>query len=220
MISFYDKEEDREIVPEGKKFGLLSVEQEGPHDMSSWIRGPKTDIEHIDKGSRTKVLEEGPSNAKIRHFNNYGRSEIRLDIKVYEGLKKVVFELSLDWKEIGDEKKGVPTLVSEFPVNFNNPKFKYDIPFGNIERKGDGKDVPGQKWACVTDSEEEQGITITNDSSYGFFAENNKLAVTLLRSSYHPDSIPEFRDRKLEYTVYPDLGNWNTSASHRKGIEF
>jgi alpha-mannosidase len=44
--------------------------------------------------------------------------------------------------------------------------------------------------------------------------------MSLIRSSYFPDPLPEIGEHEIEFAVYPHTGNWTNARSTRCGYEF
>ncbi|KXA92762.1 hypothetical protein AKJ64_02280 [candidate division MSBL1 archaeon SCGC-AAA259E17] len=83
----------------------------------------------------------------------------------------------------------------------------------------EGKDVPVQAWGDVRNSESNVGLTVANDTTYGYSGEGNKISLTLLRSSYEPDPYPEIGRRIIKYSLYPHGQDWNPALSAKLSSE-
>ncbi|KXA95152.1 hypothetical protein AKJ65_02505, partial [candidate division MSBL1 archaeon SCGC-AAA259E19] len=164
-------------------------------------------------------MEDGPVTATIKCVHSYGDSEIEVEIRLQSGIPEIFFKLDANWEEVGNPEIGVPVLKANFPVNVENPIHCQDIPFGTIRRNMDGKDIPVQKWADVRDSESGRGMTVANDTTYGYAGEDNEISLTLLRSSYEPDPYPEIGRRIIKYSLYPHGRNWTPTLSTKLSAE-
>lgn len=217
ITSIFDKEENFDFVENGERFGLLEVGQEEPHEMSAWVKGRISKINSLNSGGKLEVVEEGPVRNVLKYENHYNDSEIGVYISLYRGLREIEFNLNVDWKELGNNDNGIPSLSAKFPSSFDEPSFIYDIPFGNIERPADGKDVPAQKWGAIESKEKDKGLTIVNSHTYGYRGEENRMALTLLRSSCEPDPYPEFGRRNIKFSAVPSGKNWSLSQAEKIG---
>jgi len=220
LISLYDKVQKKEFVPEGEKFGLLSIWQEEPHRMSAWEIGAITHIENLESGGKIEIKEKGPVRGVVQYHNKYKDSTFTLNIILQRGIPEIKFSLEVDWLERGGPEKGVPSLKVSFPLNIENPRAIFDIPFGNIERPTNGKEVPAQEWVDVHDAKDNVGVTFVNDHTYGHSVKKNTLYLTLLRSSYDPDPLPEQGKHIMNYSLFPHGERWTPGEATRRSIEF
>ena len=85
-------------------------------------------------------------------------------------------------------------------------------------------DVPAQKWVDLTGrhagSSEPAGAAVLNDSKYGYNVEGNTIRLTLLRSSYDPDPLPELGMHTIRFSLQPHAGPWTPSDATRAGYAF
>ena len=219
LISVLDKIKNRELVPKDKKFGMFVFELEEPHKMSAWARGRLKEEFSLDWGGTLEVVERGPARALIRCHNSIRNSHFDLDIALYKDLPELEFTLNLDWREAGSEESGVPVLKVCFPISLDDPKYIYEVPFGNIQRNPDGKEVPAQRWGSIVEKDSSIGITITNSHTYSYSGYDNGIALTLLRSSYEPDPLPEMGRHRIKYSVCLSH-DWGPAQATRFGLNF
>jgi len=85
VASLYDKDIDREFVPDDEVFGGLTIETEAPHGMSAWIRGQVVETEDLNSGWRVEVTEDGPARGAIRCTRSYRDSEVAVTIRLAGG---------------------------------------------------------------------------------------------------------------------------------------
>ncbi len=223
ITSIIDKSTGREILPEGGKAGLLQILYEAPHPMSAWEIGQIIRTVDLDKDATVEVMETGPARAVIRTRRKYNNSEFILDIILNNKVPRIDFRLEIFWLEVGNNNAGVPMLKVAFPVDITSGKARFDIPFGSIERKPDGNEVPSQKWVDLTGMDKDGnklGITVLSSVKYGFDVTDNRIRMTLLRSSYEPDPVPERGRYEFTFSLYPHVGELNPSKLIRIGNEF
>lgn len=194
------------------------------------------------------VVESGPVRAVIRVKKEWGNSFFEQDIILYAYSERVDFEFRADWAE-----KHKFVKVS-FPFQIETSFAAYEIPFGYIERYDSGfKSDPGVelntpkraweeadqtktevaalRWVNVSDKNNLCGITLLNDSKYGFSQENGMLRMSLIRGPRRggqgmPDdyadqsSHPIVGIHKVKYAIIPHSGNWRNTNTARQGVEF
>ncbi len=120
------------------------------------------------------------------------------------------FTANLDWREIGDNKRGIPGLLVSFPLALKNLTTRYETPFGSVERDlYSGEEVPTLRYAHVSgtakNGEGEEvfaGVTLVQDSKYGHSMKGNDLRLRMVRSSFDPDHAPEVAQSTVRYSVY------------------
>jgi alpha-mannosidase len=108
-------------------------------------------------------------------------------------------------------------LKAGFTPLLKNARATYEIPFGSVERVADGREVPALQWADLSDGE--YGISILSDTKHGFDAQGNTLRLTLIRTSYEPDPVPDCGVHSFTYSLYPHSGGWREADTVRRGCE-
>jgi alpha-mannosidase len=73
------------------------------------------------------------------------------------------------------------------------------------------------RWADLGDAK--QGLSVLNDSKYGYDAAGNTLRITLLRSATWPDEVADKGRQQFTYALYPHAGTWKQAATVRRGYE-
>lgn len=225
IISLVDKASGRELVPDGAVLGALDREQEAPHGMTAWQLGPIMERVQPLAGSMLDMLYEGPHLAGVKLSAQHNDSEYGLTITLAAGARQVEFSLDVNWLERGDGRTGVPVLRASFPLAVEAGKATFETPFGSIEREADGEEAPALTWAdltgaCVDAKGESAGATLVNDSKYGHQISADTLRLTLLRSSYDPDPLPELGRHAIRYALAPHVGDLAMGEAIRAGYAF
>ena len=98
----------------------------------------------------------------------------------------------------------------------------FNIPFGTITRPADGAEMPAIHWVDISEKPDlhSAGMTLLNDAKYGHSIQGNTMAMSLIRSSYEPDNIPDVGHHEFTYSIYPHSGGWMSANSERRGWEF
>jgi len=134
-------------------------------------------------------------------------SSIIQDMIVYAKSPRIDFKTEIDWHEHSQ------VLKAEFPINVNAIRATYEIQFGYLERSTTFNtswdevkfEVCGHKWADV--SETDYGVSILNDSKYGYSANGSVLALTLLRCGNSPNPDADKEQHSFCYSLYPHIGD-------------
>ncbi len=109
-------------------------------------------------------------------------------------------------------------LRAAFPINVTGGTPTYEIPFGSQSRKQTIQEIPALKWADLSDAN--HGVTLVNDSKYGHSCREDVLRLTLVRSTYDPDPLPEIANHEIKFAVIPHEGPLDVNAAIRAGEEF
>ncbi len=142
------------------------------------------------------------------------RVTIRYSLDAHEAVLRIAYDL--EWNE---ENK---LLKAVFPTEFMGRDARFGAPFGSVRRPQLGGspqaeamwEVPGSRWAAVTDDPESEGLFVVTESKYGFSCRDGSLGVSLVRSAKitaeergaKAGSHPEPLRRTLAPHVLSDLG--------------
>ena len=228
----YDKKNDRFVMkrqvdgigsPEKIEYttpvmnNLLQVLYELPHPMSAWAIGPISSVRNLIKAPEIKLIASGPVMWKVRVKHKFNNSTITQDISLYKGVPRVDFITNIDWKEKADCTTDAPMLKASFTPILNKTKATFEIPFGHIERVADGKEVPALQWVDISD--DEYGVSLLSNTKYGFDVKGNTMRITLVRTSYEPDPLPDIGKHTFTYSIYPHKDDWKRADTTRRGYE-
>ena len=192
-----------------------------PSNYDAWnidpgtLDKPMTPISNVDS---IKVIDDGPS-ARPSASSAPGRS--RTSPRTSPGRRRRLHprRKHVDWHE------DHVLLKAAFPLAATSGKATFEIPYGSIERPTTRNnswekaqfEVPAQQWADLGD--EHQGVSIINDSKYGYDAVGNTLRLTLLRSPTWPDPDADRGPQHFVYEIYPHTGSWKDAQTVRRGYE-
>ena len=141
------------------------------------------------------------------------------DIILYHNVNLIEFRTEVDWWE--DEL----VLKVAFPLNVKGCHATYEIPFGTIHRSSDLSksenkakfEVPALRWADLSD--DNYGVSLINNSKYGYDTDRNVMRLTLLNSPRWPDPNANRGKNIITYWLYPHQGDWKEAKTKRKGYE-
>jgi alpha-mannosidase len=230
IVSLVDKGTGQELLKPGSVLGTIEREQEAPHGMTAWQLGPIVDSVQPLANGVLEVVHQGPNVAAIRLSGKHNDSTYRLTIALASGSRQIDFQLDVNWLERGDPATGVPALRASFPIAVENGKATFEIASGSIERPADGEEAPALNWvdltganlvcddrACLT---RVVGATLLNDSKYGHQVSKDAIRLTLLRSSYDPDPLPELGAHSIRFALVPNVDLFDPAAATRAGYAF
>ncbi|MDO8681956.1 MAG: glycoside hydrolase family 38 C-terminal domain-containing protein [Armatimonadota bacterium] len=217
ITSIFDKVVGKEIVPRGSFANQLQILMEKPHGMSSWTIGEISISRDLKTALSVEVVNEGPNCATIQTKHKFRKSQFTQEISLKAGSRQVEIHLMADWYEQGTQKKDSAMLKVAFPVDVQAEKTTYELPFGFIQRDNTGKEYPSLKWIDMSDAN--YGVSLMNSNKYGHDVSDNRLRLTLLRSSYDPDPRPDQGIHEMKYSLYPHAGDWKQGHTMRRAWE-
>ena len=205
--------------------GGLLRQQEAPHAMTAWQLGPIVEQVEVLRNCVMEIIHEGPNVAAVRLSARHNDSEYRLTISLAAGSRQVDLDLDVNWLERGDPQTGVPVLRAFFATGVENSTATFEIACGTIERPADGEEAPALNWVDLTgnawgEPDNVMGMTLLNDSKYGHRLDDDTIQLTLLRSSYDPDPLPELGRHHIRYALVPHVGPLDAGAAIRAGHAF
>lgn len=231
ITRLYDKRTQKEILRpaslmEGnpdtysidRASNLFRLFKETPHSMSSWVIGNIEKVVNLAGKCQVKIEEQGPVRVILGISRSFSKSRIEQKVVLYQDLKRIDFFSKIDWQEKGSEKEGIPMLRVFFHLNFSSPEATFEIPFGHIKRASLGEEMPALRWVDV--SKADCGMSLINDCKHGHQIEGNSISLTLLRSPYEPDALPDLGVHHIGYALYPHSGKWRKEKTIRKAAEF
>lgn len=202
ISSLFDKKNNKELVKSGKVIRLALFTKNQSHAWPAWeVLKETTDREPISitEGVKTTLVENGELRKVLCVEKRHGESVFKQFIRLYEGNRadRIDFYNEIDWQTTN------ALLKAEFPLNVENPEATYDLGIGSVKR-GNNTDtayeVYAQYWADLTDQNDSYGVSVMNDSKYGWDKPNDHtLRLTLLHT-------PE-TDRGYTYQNRQDYGH-------------
>ncbi|MGQ9631977.1 MAG: alpha-mannosidase [bacterium] len=182
--------------------------------------------------AKTAVVEWGPVRSVLRVMSRFGDSTAWQDWILYADLERIDCRITVDWRE----KHRMLKLA--FPLNLDAPVATYEVPYGHIVRPTNGEEEPGQRWVDLTgrargkrDGGTTYGLSLLNDSKYGFDAKDSELRMTVLRSPvyafHYPAKVEAGRSynyidqgiQRLTCSLLPHAGTWQDAKTVRAACE-
>lgn len=226
ITSLYDIRADREVVARDSIANQLILFDDMPLYHQAW------DVEtyHLAlgrelEGGMSTVSERGPYRVSITTSTRISESS---SIETTVSLAAVVDPAQESHVECLAEVEWHETmkfLKVQFPVDVCNTHASYETQFGIVERPTHYNtswdmakfEVCSHKWADL--SESTYGVSIFNDSKYGFATSGNMMRLSLLRSPKAPDANADMGRHRIRWGIFPHQGSigWQTI---RKAFEF
>lgn len=223
ITSLYDKSADKELVKPGKSIRLAMFTENESYEWPAWEVIKKTiDAEpvSITGNVSVKLVDNGPLRKTLCMTKTFGDSKFTQYIHMYEGTlaDRIDFENVVDWRSLNS------LLKAEFPLAVADTEATYDLGIGSV-RRGNNTDiayeVPAQYWADLTDRDASYGVTIMNDSKYGWDKpDDNTLRLTLLHTpktnrGYAYQDHQDLGHHEFTYSLVGHSGKLNTAVAGR-----
>jgi alpha-mannosidase len=200
----------------------LQAFADNPKQYDAWNIDPGTLDKAptvIDKVDSISVVTDGPLRKTIRITRTWQSSHFTQDISLDADSDVVKIETTVDWHEKHT------LLKAAFPLAHSSDHATYEIPYGSIERPTTRNnsfekakfEVPALRWADLGDAT--AGLSILNDSKYGYDAAGNTLRITLLRSPTWPDPDADQGTQHFVYELYPHAGTWKQAETVHRAYE-
>jgi len=222
ITSLFDKRANREALAAGSCGNRLQAFRDQPKEWDAWNIDANFEDQtwEIREAQEVRRIENGPLRASIRVVRRFQSSTFTQDLTLAAGLARLEVVTEADWHE----KHVLVKAAFEAPVESDHATF--EIPYGAIERPTTRRtpeekaqfEVPALRWADLSDGR--YGVSLLNDSKYGYDAKGGALRLSLLRSPVWPDPHADEGSHRFAYALYPHEGDWKSAGTMRQGYEF
>jgi alpha-mannosidase len=221
ITSLFQKKTNFETLASGACGNQLQFFKDTPKDYDAWNIDPgtldaaPTTIEHADSVELVKTAEPG-----IRVTRHWQNSKFVQTLSLSAEGDLVDVDNEFDWHEAH------VLLKAAFPLAATSDFATYEIPYGTIDRATTRNnswekaqfEVPAMRWADLGDGK--HGLSVINNTKYGYDAVGNMLRLSLLRSPKWPDPDADMGHHHFHYAMYPHAGTWKDAMTVRRGYEY
>ena len=221
IASLIEKKTGKETIATGGCGNLLQAFRDKPKDWDAWNIDADFEKEKWDltEAKKVEVVESGPLRVVVRVEKQFQHSTFAQNIIVYDGIPRVDIVTDVDWHEQHI------LIKAAMPITVQSDKATYEIPYGAIQRPTTRNnpieqamfEVPALRWADLSDAE--HGLSLLNDSKYGYDGKGNVLRLSLLRGPTWPDPVADQGKHHFTYSLYPHAGDWKQALTIRRGYE-
>jgi len=223
VTSLFDKHGNFEALAPGACGNQLQFFKDTPKDYDAWNVDSGTFDKQIDvpaKADSVELIGKDSPKPAVRVTRNWQSSKFVQTISIAPGSDQVDIDNEIDWHE------SHVLLKAAFPLAAAGPFATYEIPYGTIDRPTTRNnswekaqfEVPAMRWADLGDGK--HGLSVINDTKYGYDAVGNQLRLTLLRSPTWPDPDADMGHHHFHYALYPHAGTWKDALTVRHGYEY
>ncbi|WP_394429250.1 alpha-mannosidase [Streptomyces sp. SGAir0957] len=205
--------EGREVLAPGTRGNLLQLHPDHPTQYDAWdldahYRHTRTDLTDAES---VELVEDGPLRVSVRVTRAFGKSRITQEYRLAAGSRRLEVVTDIDWQE--SEK----VLKAAFPLDVHAERSAAEIQFGHVHRPTHANtgwdaaryEICAHRWLRV--AEEEYGVALLNDSTYGHDVTRTPHAqglgttvrLTLLRAPHSPDPETDLGTHRFTYALLP-----------------
>ncbi len=223
VVSLIDKKSEKELVAKGKSLRLVVFDDCRSEQWPAWeILKHTLDKAPLPIHDNVEIdIEKGALRQTLVIKKKYGESELVQRIHLYEGTQadRVDFENEVDWRSLN------ALLKAEFPLSVANDEATYDIGLGSVKRgknRDNSFEVYAHEWTDLTDRKGDYGVTLLNDSRYGWDKPaDNTLRLSLLYSpkpgrSYAYQARQDFGHHVFTYSLVGHEGKLDAVSAVRQ----
>ncbi|WP_263350477.1 alpha-mannosidase [Acidicapsa acidisoli] len=222
ITSLRDEKTKYEWLASGACGNELQAFKDTPKDYDAWNIDPGTlDAAPTLINKADSVVMVGDQlHHGVRVTRTWQSSKFVQTIWLEPGTDYVDIDNEIDWHE------SHVLLKAAFPLAASSDHATYEIPYGSIDRttlrtnswEKAQFEVPAQQWADLGDGQ--HGLSVINESKFGYDAVGNVLRLTLLRSPKWPDPDADMGHHHFHYAIYPHAGTWQQAMTVRHGFEY
>jgi alpha-mannosidase len=215
------KQGDFESLEPGSCGNELQLFKDTPKDYDAWNVDPGTldrTPTTLNKPDSVELVNAKTARPAIHITRTWQSSKFVQTISLKGDLVDV--ENDIDWHE-----RHV-LLKAAFSLAASSGFATYEIPYGAIDRPTTRDnswekaqfEVPAMRWADLGDGK--HGMSLLNQTKFGYDAVGNMLRLTLLRSPTWPDPEADQGHHHFHYALYPHAGTWKDALTVRQGWEY
>ncbi|HEY0105967.1 MAG TPA: glycoside hydrolase family 38 C-terminal domain-containing protein [Rhizomicrobium sp.] len=174
-----------------------------------------------DGAARFDIVADGPLRGAVRFEHRIGKaSRLVQTVRLDAGADILAFDTEIDWRE----RRRL--LKVAFALAPRAPHATYETMCGAVERPTHANadadlaqyEVPAHRWADL--SERGFGVSLLNDSRYGYSTFGSTMTLSLLRGTMSPDRGADIGAHRLRYALYPHAGDWAAAGTVGEAARF
>ena len=218
ITSLYDRRNDREVIEKGQKANQYVIFDDKPLYWQAW----DVEVYHLDTGKplpsgESKISEDKDHRVSVVTKTKISdKSSLESTISLSAALDGVdswvECKADVDWHET------MKFLKVEFPVEVRNTEANYETAYGITRRPTHYNttwDMAKFEVCChrfADLSEPAYGVSVLNDSKYGFATCGNLMRLSLLRAPKAPDAHADMGKHTIRWGLLPHAGALGAST--------
>jgi len=219
IVHLYDRKAHHEAVSDSGRANVLQLLVDEPAQWDAWNTGFTGKLWTIDS---VKALRAGGDEVErwIEFEKPWNGTHITQRLILRRGEPYLEIDNQIDWHERHK------FLKAAFDWNVTADSATYEIGYGAIGQPTNPStqaerakyEHPGHRWGDLSDSV--FGVSVLNDSKYGWDTRGHRMRLSLLRSPLWPDSLADRGPQRFRYAIYPHSGGWQSGLTEREGQAF
>jgi alpha-mannosidase len=219
IVHLYDRKAHREAIADSGRANVLQLLVDEPAQWDAWNIGFTGTGWTIDS---VKALRAGGDATErwIEVEKPWNGTRITQRIILRRGEPYVEIDNQIDWHERHK------FLKAAFDWNVTADSATYEIGYGAIGQPTSPRtqgqrakyEHAGHRWGDLSDAA--FGVSVLNDSKYGWDTRGHRMRLSLLRSPLWPDSLADRGKQVFRYAMYPHVGGWQRGLTEREGQAF
>ena len=222
ILSLFDKKARREVIAKGGKGNQLVIFDDKPLYWQAW----DVEVFHLNsrkelQSGKSEIVEQGPYRVSVAtktkiSDQSWIKTTISLDASTgsTDSPSYVTVEAEVEWHET------MKFLKVEFPVDVVNTEASYETQYGLIKRPTHYNtswdmakfEVCCHKFADL--SEANYGVSVLNESKYGFATCGNVMRLSLIRAPKAPDAHADMGHHSIKWAIMPHEGALGPDTIH------
>ncbi|KAH6709277.1 glycoside hydrolase family 38 protein [Leptodontidium sp. MPI-SDFR-AT-0119] len=218
ITSLYDLKAEREVIAKGKKGNQFVIFDDKPLYWQAW----DVEVYHLDSRKEltsgvTKIVQQDAHQVSVMtetkiSEKSWAKTYITLSAAFKGQQSYVEMHSEVEWRE------DMKFLKVEFPVDVRNTEASYETQHGIVRRPTHYNttwdmakfEVCCHKFADL--SEHGYGVSILNDSKYGFATCGNLMRLSLLRAPKAPDAHADMGRHHIRWAILPHQGDLGSTT--------
>ncbi len=195
LIRLVDKATGKDLITcPSARFRL--IKENLIHGMTAWRVGDRMTVENLNEQRNIRVFDIQTDGIRkwLRYDLSFGeRSGLNVTVRLDDNSRMLDFDVIVDFQETCDGSSYIPQLNFQVPLGYGISGYRYDVPFGTIDRPAIAHDVPANSFgvALPAEGEDKPAVMLVSDCKYGFRGNENAIELDLIRGSCDPDRYPE-----------------------------
>lgn len=220
MVSIYDLENEREILPVRQQANVLQFFEDRPFMCDAWNINLyyQEKVYEVDQLTKFQVEADGALCFVLGLAWEYRDSQIEQKLLFYADSRRIDFRTTVQMHE------NHLLLKVAFPADIRTTFATYDIQYGNVRRANNWNtswdmakfETVLHKWVDLSDAD--YGVSLLNDCKYGCDVHNNVMRLTLLKSATYPDYLQDQGEHHFTYSLYPHAGDVHHCATEKEAF--
>ena len=209
ITALFDKRAERNVFAKNERGNVLQIFEDKPRCFDAWELEPTINLKKEEiTDVRSCVVEQNALCLIIGVCLQYNKSTIKQSILLYAHSPRIDFKTHINWNETQK------ILKAAFTPDIRSTQIRCDIQYGNLCRPVTKNtsweqakfEIPAHKW--IDFSETGYGLTLLNDSKYGYDINDNTMRISLLKSAVYPDYAADKGVQEFTYALLPHSGDF------------